>query len=1199
MDPSVFGTGSIVLNKAQAALNIAGAGSNTVPGYSNGGFVTQNGFGRVDPIARALQLNWALPTGRPADFPMVLNYQSNTGLGTEFGYNIQGPDGRITSLTVNGNQDLVRLVTPELCTTSLIYDGNHHLLAWVDPLGFRFSYVYDSGTSSSVSASVQPLGQRTTYLSFGTTIFHGPSSVVVYPTLARTTMTVTPLGGPPISILNPVGNRTSYAYTFSGGNKGNSLGYLSRVEDARGHITTISYQSAAAGTTAIFPTAIQNAIASYQYRYNSNNQLAAVIDELGNRSSLVWDSSGNRTAVVDPYNQRTTYVYDSMARLIAVENALGFRATQLYDSIGRLAADINPLGFRTSYAYDANSQLLHVQDPLGHITTTLHDNVNRLTVQIDPMGNRTSFTYDVDSRLIRTTNPIGAITTQIFDANSRLVAMVDALGLRTSYAYDISSNLIRSINPLGQINTTVYDLANRPVAQIDALGNRTSFAYDASWNLIRTVNPLGFITTGVFDSVNRRVASVDALLNRTSMTYDLADDPIRTTNPLGFSTTSVFDKLLRPVATVDPLLNRMTTMFDVASRRIRVQDANRSITTTIYDKASRATGLLNANGFRTTQVFDAASRLVALVDANTHRNSFVYDADSRQTQLVDPLGRRTTYAFDAASRKTLRIDARGFRTSYTYDFDNRLLGQHYPDSSRVTFVYDNASRRTLLSDWTGRYTSTYDADGRLSVVVNPAGLCLTYAYDAASQRKYLIEPEGARFTYTFDADGRTNYVANPQGQRATWSYDAASRVTGIHYANTTRTSYLYDNASRLLRVANLSSTSTTLSSFSYALDGVGNRLRVVESSGNRVTWSYDKTYQLRNEQRSGSNSYNITYTYDPVGNRLVLINGGVPTTSTYDVANELHTSHAFSVGITTYTSDAAGNLLTSVSPSNQRTTNTWDFENRLTQAALPSAIVDTFTYNGDGQRVQKIDSTGTTRHVWDGQNILLETNASNIIQVVYTLQPQLYGNLISQWRGGIASFYLFDGLGSTTQLANSIGTVTDSYLYDSFGNILLTSGSSTNWFRYSGRQGYYYDDDTGDNYVRARSYSPLAGRFLCRDRMPDEFGLFGYRYVYNNPVNLTDPSGLIAGYGSASWRYGCFTPLFSRAYGSCSCVGSGISDVALLTLMVAYMGVCCQKSALRATVYCPSTIYQVWEMVSCLEQLLNIQAPGKINCVCD
>jgi len=387
---------------------------------------------------------------------------------------------------------------------------------------------------------------------------------------------------------------------------------------------------------------------------------------------------------------------------------------------------------------------------------------------------------------------------------------------------------------------------------------------------------------------------------------------------------------------------------------------------------------------------------------------------------------------------------------------------------------------------------------------------LTYVYDAASRRKYLIDPEPARFTYVFDADNRTSYVANPQGQRATWSYDAASRVTGIHFANTTRASYLYDNANRLLRAANVSSPSTTLSSFSYALDGVGNRLRVVESTGNRVTWSYDSTYQLKNEQRSGSNSYNITYTYDPVGNRLVLINGGVRTTNTYNAANELTKSQA-TAGVTTTTYDANGNLLLSTNPSNQRTTNTWDFENRLTQVSLPSAIVDIFTYNADGQRVQKQDSTGTTKHVWDGQNILLETNASNIIQVVYTLEPMLYGNLISQIRSGTTSFYLFDGLGSTTQLANSTGSVTDSYLYDSFGNIISggTSGTTTNWFRYVGEIGYYYDVDVTRYYVRARLYDPSSGRFLTKDAIAYQGRDSNlYRYVDGNPLNRNDPSGL-------------------------------------------------------------------------------------------
>jgi RHS repeat-associated protein len=434
-----------------------------------------------------------------------------------------------------------------------------------------------------------------------------------------------------------------------------------------------------------------------------------------------------------------------------------------------------------------------------------------------------------------------------------------------------------------------------------------------------------------------------------------------------------------------------------------------------------------------------------------------------------------------------------------------LTGQRYPDGTRVTLGYDKAGERTLLWDGTGRTTSSFDAVGRLSAVINPAGLRLTYAYDAASQRKYLVEPEGARFTYAFDTAGRISYVANPQAQRATYSYDAASRETGIHFANTTRASNSYDNADRLLRVANFSSTSTTLSSFSYALDAVGNRMHVIEATGNRVTWSYDKTYQLKNEQRSGSNSYNITYTYDPVGNRLVEINGGARTTSAYDASNQLLKSQA-SGGVTTYTFDAAGNLLTSRNPSNQRTSYTWDFENRLSQVALPSGVPNTFVYNGDGQRVQKQDSTGTTKPVWDGQNILLETDGSNIIQVVYTLEPAVYGNLISQRRGGTTSFYLFDGLGSTIQLASSVGAVTDTYVYDSFGNIVLNSGTTTNWFRFVGRLAYYYDTDSSDYYLRARFYDPKFGRFVTRDPLFINWGNL-YLYADNNPLRHVDPSG--------------------------------------------------------------------------------------------
>jgi RHS repeat-associated protein len=510
-----------------------------------------------------------------------------------------------------------------------------------------------------------------------------------------------------------------------------------------------------------------------------------------------------------------------------------------------------------------------------------------------------------------------------------------------------------------------------------------------------------------------------------------------------------------------------------------VTDALGNISTTIFDSDSRALASINANGFATTQVYDAVGQRLAIIDARGNRTSFTWDGDGRQTGSSDALGNLMTYQFDAASRRVLRIDGRGLLTSYVYDADSRLTGQQYQDGTRVTMSYDANSRRTVLNDWTGLYTSTYDPDGRLSSVVNPAAIAITYNYDAVGQRATTAQPTGT-FTYVYDPAGRISNLTNPEGQVTSWSYDNASRVTGQLLANGVRVSNTYDNADRLLLLANLGTGGTTLSSFNYTYNPVSNRTQVVEVDGSVVTWSYDPTYQLTNEQRSGANAYNITYAYDAVGNRTLSIGNGTPTTYAFNSANELATSQA-SAGFTTYTFDGNGNLLAMVAPGNQLTTNIWDGENRLTRAALPTGIVDSFTYDADGQRVQKQDSTGTTNCVWDRQNILLETNAMNLPEAVYTVEPSLFGNLISQSRAGVDSFALFDALASTRQLANSVGSITDAYIYDAFGMSVSATGTTTNPFRFVGRKGYYFDLDVGEYLLRGRVYNPGTGRFLSRD----------------------------------------------------------------------------------------------------------------------
>jgi RHS repeat-associated protein len=308
----------------------------------------------------------------------------------------------------------------------------------------------------------------------------------------------------------------------------------------------------------------------------------------------------------------------------------------------------------------------------------------------------------------------------------------------------------------------------------------------------------------------------------------------------------------------------------------------------------------------------------------------------------------------------------------------------------------------------------------------------------------------------------------------------ASRVTVQKLANGARASYSYDDANQLLRLANLSSAGTTLSSFAYVYNAVGNRTRVVEGNGDRVTWSYDNAYQLTREVRSGAKGYAVTCTYDAAGNRLTRTDGGARTTYLLDAANQIRRAQA-GAGITTYVFDACGNLATLVDPSSHRTSYAWNFHNRLISVALPASVTNSFVYNGDGLRVQRQDSTGTTNFVWDQQNILEETDAGGALQAVYNLNPQMFGQIVSQLRGSQTSLYLYDGLGSARQLVDSATTITDTYLYDAFGAARSTTGATHNRYLFMGQHGYYHDNDIDTYYIRARFHDPSTGRFLSQD----------------------------------------------------------------------------------------------------------------------
>ena len=117
------------------------------------------------------------------------------------------------------------------------------------------------------------------------------------------------------------------------------------------------------------------------------------------------------------------------------------------------------------------------------------------------------------------------------------------------------------------------------------------------------------------------------------------------------------------------------------------------------------------------------------------------------------------------------------------------------------------------------------------------------------------------------------------------------------------------------------------------------------------------------------------------------------------------------------------------------------------------------------------------------------------------------------------SFYGYDGHGNTRFLANTAGTLTDTYQFDAFGNEIASTGTTPNSYLYSGER---FDSNINLYHLRARYFNMLTGRFETMDpgketccalralqvgNIFDPATLHKYVYAANDPVNQIDPSG--------------------------------------------------------------------------------------------
>ncbi len=852
------------------------------------------------------------------------------------------------------------------------------------------------------------------------------------------------------------------------------------------------------------------------YEYGENNKLLNIHIPGGGAWSFTYEGRGYVESIQDPAGRVTSLRIDNNGDLILITDPRLEMKRYGYDSSHLMVSKFDERGLESNYNY-----------VLGRVNKATYPGgrekfINNTLVNFSQNQLKMAEVPRLPSKDVLTQYvlPGGPKKEVIIDHFGAFRGIVDGRGKTRFVERNENSQPIEEISPAGRKITRSFDLLGRTNSLLDEKGNQ-NFEYDSVTQKVSSVTDAFGHSKLYSYRPNGQISSyTDKRGMTTYVAYNENNLINNVTDPLNNTTFINRDGSGNISSVVDPLGHGISIERDAAGNPISKSFPEGGADLFEYDEASLLTKITDAVGGSTHISYSPTGKIESIINANNQSTSFLYNEQELISTVINPKGQIENYSYDLDGELIQKVTKSGAAINYILDENKNLISKTFPDEV-VSMEYDDDNLLVKATDSDSSFEKRYDNFKRVTEEYQSlSNSYVKYNYSARglkSKTKLVVDGKVLMdIDHFYDPTGnKSRIIARVSGKsvKVDRNFDEAGRVVGINFPNGGTSSITYDKKSQIKTILSFG-TFGSFQSYRYTPNGnVSQYIDKFNSLPKVNRFDYDPANRLVREDSTSLKVYNL----DALGNDSS--NGGA-----FNELNQLIQDNNFN-----YQYDLNGNLSKKTSRFQQKDfAYTWNAENQLLSVQVietPSQFVLkslSYKYDPSGRRIERVvidhkDSSKsyTQRFVYDGDNILAILDGNNEFIIGYIHGQGVDDPLV------MVTDYDKDGhlnvLSVIKDMQKSIKVLMDEEMkpvqeitYSAYGeptikNIGQGLKVTNNNMLFTSRE---YEPETGEYYYRARYYDPKAGRFLSEDPIGFQGGDYNlYRYVNNNPIKFTDPSG--------------------------------------------------------------------------------------------